>query len=351
VRPLESRAETADTAGAAVSRSGRARLLDVALEAGVSKGIASRVLNNFDVAIRPETRRRVIAAASKLRYQPHASARNLRSRLTGAVALIVPDLTNPVYARMIRGAFAEASRSDVSLLLIEDQPDIEGQLAKLVLSGRVDGLVIASAAPDHLVVSALPFEVPHVFLNRTVPGSGRNVTMDDWSTGRVALEYLYALGHRRIGHIAGPPRLSTAQVRIDSFRHHAEELGLETYPVVSGEFSEEGGANAALQLLEESPTVTAMTSSILAQAVGVLHVVWKRGLSVPSDISILAYDDLALAAYLQPPLTTIWMPLEELGSAGVAAVVAQISGGPSLDAVVATAPQLVVRESTDAPSH
>ena len=349
-RPAPSRLPPARSDDPSTPPTGRrARLADVALEAGVSKGIASRVLNDYEVAIRSETRRRVIAAAGRLRYQPHASARNLRSTRTGAAAMTVPDLANPVYARLVRGAFAEANRSDVSLLLLEDQPDMERQLATLVLSGRVDGLVIASASPDHLVISSLPFQVPHVFLNRTVPGSGRNVTMDDWSTGEVALEYLSGLGHRRIGHIAGPAGLSTAEVRIESFLHYAGEFGVESRPVVRGDFSEEGGARAAEQLLDESPEVTALTTSILAQAVGVLEVIWRRGLSVPGDISVLAYDELALAAFLLPPVTTLWMPLEELGGAGVAAVLSEIAGGEPVDVMIPTAPRLVVRESTGPP--
>ena len=149
----------------------RARLADVALEAGVSKGIASRVLNDYEVAIRSETRRRVIAAAGRLRYQPHASARNLRSTRTGAAAMTVPDLANPVYARLVRGAFAEANRSDVSLLLLEDQPDMERQLAnfgplrssrrarhRIGLSRPPRDLLVAFSGPPRILESDRPRE-------------------------------------------------------------------------------------------------------------------------------------------------------------------------------------------------
>lgn len=330
----------------------RHRLQDVARNAGVSKSIASRVLNGDPaLLVRPETRARVIEAARELNYRPHAAARGLKRAKTGALGLLVPPLTNPVYVRIIRGAFAQALELDFVVLLVEDvEPgQAEQSTSRLIQAGRVDGLMIASAHPDHPLLSSQSLQrLPHVFVNRAVAGSGRNVVMDEMSASATALDHLVALGHRRIGHVAGPRELDTARRRADGFRKHASQLSLQA-EVAEDDFGESGGAAAARRLLNDHPELTALYASTLSQAVGVFHAAWEMGLKLPDDLSVISYDEMPLADYLRPPLTTIRMPLAELGAAAVGALVSQLSGDEPRDVTVAQKPEVVVRSSTAPP--
>jgi DNA-binding LacI/PurR family transcriptional regulator len=331
------------------ARSRRNRLEDVARSAGVSKSIASRVLNRDPgLLVRPETRARVVRAARELDYRPHAAARGLKRAETGALGLLVPPMTNPVYLRIIRGAFERALERDFVVLLVEDVDPTQAEetASRLVQAGRIDGLMVASARPRHPLLRSLRrLRIPHVFVNRAVARSGRNVIMDDARASASALDHLVGLGHKRIGHVAGPGELDTARRRAAGFRKHAAALGLGVQ-VAEGEFGESGGAAAAGTLLECRPDLTALYTSTLTQAVGVFHCAWELGRRVPADLSVIAHDDMPLANYLRPPLTTVRMPLAELGAAAVDALVDQLLGGPPRDVTVDTKPEVVVRRST-----
>lgn len=327
----------------------RVRLVDVATKAGVTKSVASRVLtSDSTLNVRPETRERVLEAARVLGYRAHAGARALAGAEARALALLVPDLSNPVYTRIIRGAYRRARQQGYVVLLAEDMAD-EGPdevFAELVESGRVDGLLIASARPGHTLLSSGRLqELPHVFVNREVSGSGHNVTMDLAKASATAVGHLYGLGHRRIGLVSGPLELSPAQARERGFVEAMNELGLDSSIIEREPFTEEGGANAAGRLLDSHRDITAIYASTLPQAVGALHGMRRRGCRVPDDVSLIAYDDLPLADYLDPPITTVAMPLIELGAAAVDSVVAQLRGEPAHDTLVQTHPKVVERLS------
>ncbi|MFC7344163.1 LacI family DNA-binding transcriptional regulator [Saccharopolyspora griseoalba] len=332
---------------------GRVRLSDVAELAGVTKSVASRVLNDDPtLSARAETRRRVVDAAQQLGYRPHAGAVALAQSRAKALALLIPDLTNPVYSRVIRGAYRRARQLGYVVLLAEDTPETEADEAftDLVGAGRVDGLLIASARPGHrLLETAGLAGVPHVFVNRAVPGSGRNITVDVGAASATAARHLAALGHRRVGHVAGPVETSSGRDREEAFIATARELGLPEPAVVRAEFSEAGGAEATRRLLDESAELTALYASTLPQAVGVLHALRAGGRRVPADVSVITYDDLPFAEYQDPPLTTIAMPLQELGATAVDALLAQLGGEEPSDVVVPGEPEVVERGSTAPP--
>jgi DNA-binding LacI/PurR family transcriptional regulator len=330
----------------------RVRLVDVATEAGVTKSVASRVLNGDPTLnVRDDTRRRVIEAAMALGYRPHAGARALAGAETRALALLVPDLDNPVYTRIIRGAYQCARNHGYVVLLAEDsgQGDDEA-FAELVETGRVDALLIASARPGHqLVATGRLGELPHVFLNRKVRGTERNVTMDLEGASALAVRYLHELGHRHIGLISGPPDLSPARAREEGFLSGMRNLGLDASVIETSPFTEEGGAAAAHSLLDQYQELTAIYASTFPQAIGVLRSARERGLNVPEDLSVISYDDLPLAGFLTPPLTTIAMPLLELGAAAVDAALDQLHGHPPRDVIVPTKPEVIIRNSTGSP--
>ena len=208
------------------------RLSDVARHAGVAKSIASRVLNDARVTVRPETRERVLAAARELGYRPNTAARALNRSQTRSLGMLIPSLSNVVYSRVVRGAVEQASLREFSILIAEDTVREEESIRRLARSHLIDGVIIASARPGHPLVPFLQeADIPHVFALRALPGSGRNVILDDAHASQVAFDHLYDLGHRRIGHVAGPRDLDSARRRAAGFRKRAKELGAAA-PVV-----------------------------------------------------------------------------------------------------------------------
>ncbi|MDQ0923881.1 DNA-binding LacI/PurR family transcriptional regulator [Pseudarthrobacter sp. W1I19] len=328
----------------------RRRLVDVAELAGVTKSVASRVLNNdATLSVREETRLRVLESAKQLGYQPHAGAQALAGSRTKALALLLPDLTNPVYSRITRGAYLQAKARGYAMLLAEDTIDegVDEQFADLVASGRVDGLLIASARPGHPLLEKLPkTQIPYLFVNRPVAGSGRNVTMDLEAASACAVQHLQDLGHRCIGHVSGPESLGFGQGRFTGFLQAAKKAGIQDPAIAAGEFSEKGGYDATLRLMKEHPDLTAIYTSTLNQAIGTLHALHEKEVPVPGQVSVISYDDLPLAEYLQPPLTTIAMPLVELGKAAVDVLCDQLAGGEPCDLTIPSIPEVVVRKST-----
>ncbi len=344
-----------DTAPTSASEP-RARLIDVARASGVSKGVVSRLLNGDEtIRLRPQTRARVLEAAERLGYRPHAGARALSTARAGALAVLVPDLANQAYAAIIRGVYGAVREHGYTLLVAEDRdggheaPDY----VELVRSGRVDGLLIASARPGHPLVERLtadPGLLPHVFVNREVSGSDRNVGLDNEAASALVVEHLRGHGHRRIAMVSGPPRLSPAADRLHGFQRAMRRGGAGPGWYASDDFSEAGGYRAATRLLTAHPEVTALYTSSLRQAVGALRAAREAGRRVPQDLSVVTYDELPLAAFLDPPLTTVRVPVDALGAAAVEALLAQIAGEPPRSRRISAGQELVERSSVAPPA-
>ncbi|MGO2750840.1 MAG: LacI family DNA-binding transcriptional regulator [Pseudoclavibacter sp.] len=331
----------------------RARLIDVANAAGVTKSVVSRTLNgDATLSIREETRARILETALALNYEPHAGARALAGARTRSIALLVPDLTNAVYARIARGTYLRARERGFVVLLAEDAEwsETQSDYTDLVSAGRVEGLLIASARERHPLLEAGRLDsVPHVFVNRTVAGSNRNVGVDMAGASKTALDYLHGLGHRTLGHISGPGDLSPARERERGFVLEAVALGIAEPYVAREPYTEAGGYAAAQRILEGEPQVTAIYAGTLPQSIGALKALHDLGKRVPEDISLLSYDDLPLAAYLQPSLTTMALPLQELGTAATDALLDQLNGLAPRDVLLTSEPNVIERASTAPP--
>lgn len=328
----------------------RPGLREVAQRAGVSKSIASRVLNNDPtVSVRDETRQRIVASAAALAYRPDPVAKALSRPRSRALALLVPAFSNPAYTPLIEGAYSRAWIRGFILLTAEDhkQRDADAAFTELVRAGRIDGLLIASALPARALLDALERDwVPHVFVNRSVPGDVSNIVLEVEAAGRLACDFLTGLGHHHLGHVGGPDTVEAARRREDAFVASAIAHGIGPPSVVRGMFSEADGERAAIELLTTDSEITAIFVSSFLQAAGVLRAAHILGRRVPEDLSVIAYEDVPLAAYLTPPLTTIAMPIEKLGSRAVDELLEQISGQAPRLHTVRDAPKVIERGST-----
>ena len=330
-----------------------ARLGDVARAAGVHVSTASRVLNGTPgISIRPETRERIFDVARELAYRPNAIGRSLKTSTTGALGLLVPSLRNPVLSAIVRGAFERAWERGFVLMVAEDTSEsaAQGAYERLVSEGRIDGLLVTSARPDSPALDRFANgTVPAVFLNRRHGTSNGNVVMRDGDAGGMAAEHLFGFGHTRLAHLAGPAEFDTAQRRLAGFRTAAHAAGVAEPAVAHAEFDERAGFAAMQELLGSVPRPTGVFVSNINQLVGALAGARALGLRIPADVSVVAYHDDPVAEFLDPPVTTLRMPLFELGVRGVDALVDQFEGGAPRDIVLQTPPELVPRSSVARP--
>jgi len=337
------------------SRPAKVTLNDVAMLAGVDRSVVSRVINEDPrLSVRPETRKRVRETIEKLGYRPNVAARSLRTARAYMFGLLIPDFANPVYAEIIKGAeraagvlgygLMTASSAGVRLGL-EHYLDLLGQ-------GRVDGLLFAGEESGHELAQLRTSQVPWVLVNRTLAGSQRYVILDDERASELAVNHLLELGHRRIGHLAGPDGADTARRRRAGYLEAMGDAGLEVGPesIVHADYTAAGGVAALDRLLSAPNPPTAVFVANVASAVGVLYALHARGLSVPRDLSVVAVHDMPLASHLVPALTTVRMPLEELGRRALE-LLARRGPDEPITEVVTEPVELVVRESTAAPAR
>jgi LacI family transcriptional regulator len=326
----------------------RVRLRDVAAAAGVDASVVSRVLSGDSrLSIRQETRQRVLEAAARLDYRPNTAARTLKTARTMAIGMIVPDLANANYATIAGGAEDAAATSGYVLLVAS------GSASERVLDlhGRIDGLLIGMATSETPRLGDFAAGLPALLVNRREPCGIPSVTVDDEAGGALATSHLVSLGHRLIAHVAGPQNADTARRRLQGYRAGLRAAGIVTRPewIAETSFDEVGGNVAASRLLRLEPRPTALFVANVRAAIGAIAAARRLGLRVPEDISIVGFHDAPFASYLDPALTTVRMPLEEMGRQAVDSLLALLGGQRVDDVTVAMPPELVVRASSAPP--
>lgn len=325
------------------------KLRDVALAAGVDPSVVSRVLSgDRRLSVRPETRARVLEAAARLNYRPNRAARTLKTARTMVIGMVVPDLANTAYSLIAQGAERRAAAAGYILMVMRGSvPDGLEELR-----GRVDGLLVAAATSDGSYFRSLLGDIPTVLVNRKEPGDIPAVLVDDEAGAAVAVRHLLALGHSRVAHVAGPQNADTARRRLRGYVSALAAAGAEARPewvVEAPVYDEAAGHLAATTLLGLEPRPTAIFAANIRLAIGALAATRRLGLSVPEDVSIVGFDDTPLAAFLEPPLTTVRMPLAELGELAVESLLGEIEGRRATDVLVSLPPELVVRASAAPP--
>lgn len=334
----------------------RVKLIDVARAAGVHPGTASRALNPDTTGqVSAETTRRVAQAAKRLGYVPNTFARGLRTARSFVIGMVVPDVTNPLFPPMVRGAEQVLSGAGYTLVLTDTDNDTateRRQIEQLRARGT-DGFLIATARWDDPLVDELAdSDVPTVLVNRNTASHRLPYVGGDERTGvALAVDHLVGLGHRKIVHLAGPQDTSTGRERASAFRHALRTHGL---PVARGQvrscsaYSEQAGVETTTRLLAAGQEFTAILAGNDLIALGALSVLEGAGLRCPRQVSVVGFNDLPLVDKLTPPLTTVSLPLRDMGALAARMLLGKIEGnghaGPVAQSLLGV--DLAVRGST-----
>jgi len=333
-----------------------ASIKEVAARAGVSVATVSRVLNDSS-PVTLETRDRVLAAVRAMDYSIDQRARALRRQKSGTLGLIVAEIRNPFFTEAIHSIEAIAYESNHSLFLCnsDEDPERERFHLRAMQAQRIDGIIILPVtASGRPLLPLVGHEIPVVCLDRRVYDLDLDVVLVDNVVGaRLAVAHLAALGHRRIGYIGGRP-VTPGIERREGYRLGLEEYGIPADPDLArdGDSMRESGYREALALLDLPDPPTAIFVINNPMSLGALTAIHERGLRVPQDISVVGFDDAPWSALLDPPLTTIAQPTDQLGRAAVRLLLERIDGGYAGPARrVILPPYFVERASTAAPMH
>lgn len=327
-----------------------ARIKDVAAHAGVSVATVSRVLND-NPSVTAETRDRVYAAMSALRYVPNAVARSLRTEATRTLGLIIGDILNPFFTELARGVEDEARRAGYTVIIgnADERAEEQDHYVRTLVGQRVDGLLICPTAEvTPLVQELVSTGRPLVFLDRTISGLDVPYVRADGAQAIADLvTHLKSMGHRRIAFASGPATLSTGRERTDAFVTAMTEAGLEVRPeyLAAGDFRESSGRAITRHLLDlaEPPEVIFFGDNLMT--LGGLDEIRARGLRIPDDVAVASFDDVTWFVHVDPPITAIAQPTAELGRRAVQLLLDRAAGRTAES--IALPAELVIRRSCE----
>ena len=322
---------------------------DVAREAGVSVATVSRVWNEA-AFVSPETRQRVAAVATRMGYSPHGAARSLITRTTHTLGVLLPDLYGEFFSEIIRGIDHTAQAAGYHILVSsshDSKDEIDAALRSM--RGRVDGMIIMS--PDleaQQTLHALQGSFPVVLLNGGAESKAFDtITIENHEGAREMALHLVAHGHTRIAMICGPRRNYDAAERLRGYQSALTESGIALAEslVVQGDFSELAGHRAVKQLLDLQHRPTAIFAANDSMAIGALSALREAGLRVPEDIAVAGFDDIPMARYMNPPLSTVHVDISKLGERAAALLLSSLHQGPRPREQLQLSTTLVIRSS------
>jgi len=333
----------------------RATIKDVAVLAGVSRQTVSRVLNEEDY-VADETRARVLAAIEELDYRPDAVARSLVAGRTRTLGCILPNLTDYTFAINIESAQAEARRQGYFILTgsAPAEANVEPLLEEM-LSRRVDGLLVFNPRADYRYRCFLPLiekGMAVVYLGNTPRGESVSwVKCDDREGGCQATRYLIDLGHTAVATIIGPTNEECTLERLEGYRQALTQARLEFDPALtaSGDWSATSGYQVTRRLLAVGQPFSAIFAQNDRMAVGSIRALREAGRRVPDDVSVIGFDDIPLASYFDPPLTTLRQPMEESGRRAARLLIETIQNPDHLPEEILIHARLIERASCAPP--
>ncbi|WP_259665524.1 MULTISPECIES: LacI family DNA-binding transcriptional regulator [Rhizobium] len=327
-------------------------MAQVAGLAGVHASTVSRALNpETRSMVVPEVVDKVLEAAKSLGYRVDPIAKSLRTGRSRMIGVLIPDISNTLFAPILSGINDFLNDTGYSVIVAEVGNDVAKQLelADRLVAHRIDGLVLGTVSrKDPIVDFCLDQSVPAVLVNRAETSSRLSaVISDDLASMQLAVEHLYELGHRRIGHIAGPPEHSTGYLRRRGFEFAASHLELKnTACEVASAYTRSEGAAAMDRLLDQYPDITGVAAANDLLALGAYDALAARGLSCPDDISIVGHNDMPLMDIVHPPLTTMRIGHREMGRQAAELLQQAIERRDRSCRNIVLPAQLVVRNST-----
>jgi DNA-binding LacI/PurR family transcriptional regulator len=327
----------------------RPTIHDVARQAGVSHQTVSRVINEKE-GVLAETRTRIKAIIAEMGFQPNAIARSMSKGQTHTLACIAPNLTDYTFASVIEGAENEARQRGYFLLSSSAvTPEATRDLvAELVGHRRVDGLVVINPYADERY-RYIPDNFPVVFVGAcSRKDCIESVSLDDEMVAYEATRHLLLLGHRVLAMVTGPMREDCSQDRSKGFRRALAEAGLrpDLGLIVEGDWSASSGQDAFFHLLEQGQSPQAVFAQNDRMAMGVIRAARQAGLRVPENLSVIGVDDMPLASYFEPPLTTMHQDMQQLGQEAARLLLSKLQDPSFRHSHVKFPAQLVIRQST-----
>ncbi|MFZ6814012.1 LacI family DNA-binding transcriptional regulator [Undibacterium sp. Rencai35W] len=295
-----------------------ATMKQVAEKARVSTTTVSHVINNTRV-VSEDARERVLSVIQELRYIPSAVARSLKNDKTHTLGMMIPNNSNPYFAEVIQGIEDESFRLGYNIILCNsyDDPKKQAAYTRVLMEKRIDGLILVSSGIDLELTQLLADEaIPKVLVDREVPGVAADfIEADHEQGGYLATKYLLDLGHRRIACVSGPKTLLPSGDRVSGYLRALKEASIDFNSdyLAHSDFTSQGGFSAFQQLLALPDRPTAIFASNDLMAIGGLCAAQQAGVRIPEELSVIGYDDIALASFSTPPLTTIAQPKYEIG--------------------------------------
>jgi LacI family transcriptional regulator len=329
---------------------------DVAKKAGVSVATVSRVFNASG-PVSDHAEQRVRAVAAKLRYVPHSGARSLITSKTNCVGVILPDLYGEFFSEVIRGMDQASQQHGFHLLLSNAHAGRrELEVAMRAMRGRVDGMIIMSPHLDAATLLAnLPASVPVALLSGRMRGGDYDALVIDNSRGaQQMVSHLVSLGHRRIAIIGGAEGNYDAQERLRGYRRALREAGIacDEELEVQGDFTEASGHRATTAMVNSPAPPTAIFAANDSMAIGALSALYEAGIRVPQDVAVAGFDDIPLARFMNPPLSSVHVPIAEMGMRAAQRIIESVSNGvPAKRRREVLPTKLVIRASTGGPAR
>lgn len=291
---------------------------DIAEAANVTKATVSYVLNNKP-GVSQETRDKILKIMKDMNYHPNAVARGLAGKSTEMLGLIIPDISDHFYVQIVRGVEETANLYNFTLNLCTTHaiPEKERKMVDLFTSGRVDGIILMTYFLDlDYIINLKKRKIPFVLIDSTFQDNSiYSVNVDNFEAGYKATEYLIKLGHKRIAFVSGPQSSNDSLSRYRGYRQALNDYGLsyEEDLFCRGDFKYKGGYQAFFNLQQLQHKPTAVFAANDQMAIGVLSAARTAGVQVPQELSIIGCDDIEAASVVEPTLTTIKQPIEELG--------------------------------------
>jgi len=330
------------------------KLEDIAKETGFSISTVSRVLSNSNYPVAEQIRQKVVRAAETMGYEPNIAARSLRTDRTKTIGIIVDDLLSPFTPPIVRGIQDYLNENDFLSLIVNSDwdPDQEQAAIKTLLSRPVDGIIFVEYSHQTTSDVLERSNKPRVFVHRLFGSPIKNsVVPDDYYGAGLATEHLIGLGHDRIGYINGPENWHTCRARLRGYQETlaSHNLPLDASLIQPGDWEMDSGSASAQNFLKQDKPPTAIFAANDSMALGAIYAIQDAGLRIPEDIAVVGYDNRNFTTTVRPRITTVSMPVIEMGGVAAELLLKQIAEGRKEEVEIKVKGQLIIRETCGAP--